>query len=117
MLRITLDRESEPVRLKLEGKMSGQSLQELQRAWNDLKGKKPTQAVVVDVADVSFIDDGGEELLRSMFRQGAELQSGPLVSVARLIVNRIKRKSSGDHEIGNGGKDAFAIRLGTDEEL
>jgi anti-anti-sigma regulatory factor len=89
MLRISLESKSEPVTLKLEGKLSGLWVGELERIWKEIIGSKP-RSVAVDLSEVTFIDPEGEKLLRGMFTRGAQLRIGPWVSVTRLIVNRIK---------------------------
>jgi len=98
MLRITANQESVPIALKLEGKISGDWVDELRRTWMKLRRNNPQRAVVVDLSEVSFIDDEGKELLGLMFRQGAELCSGPLVSMTRLILNRIEAEFDGVRE-------------------
>ena len=97
MLRITLAQESELSTLRLEGAISGPWVDELELTWSDIRGTGPGRRVVVDLSEVSFVDSEGQELLRWMFTQGAELRSGPLVSVTRLILNRIKNDSNEKH--------------------
>lgn len=80
MLRISVLNGSQAVRLKLEGKLAHEWVAEAQKAWTalvDLAGKKK---VVVDLADVSFVDDPGKELLSLFHQCGSELVgSGPMI--------------------------------------
>ena len=103
MLRITLEQELDLVTLKLEGRLAGPWVDELERSWKNIRETEPGQRVTVNLSEVSFVDPEGEELLRSMFRDGAQLQSGPSVSVTRLILYRIKHASDGTYTSLAGG--------------
>jgi hypothetical protein len=98
MLKITTDAQSDPTTLKLEGKIAGEWVNELRRTWNELRRRKLGRAMIVDLSDVSFIDEEGKQLLALMFRQGAEFRSGPLLSMTRLILNRIEQEFGGTRE-------------------
>lgn len=81
MLRISVLNGSQSARLKLEGKLAHEWVAEAQKAWAaliDVAGKKK---VTLDLADVSFVDDHGKELLTLIHRSGTELVgSGPMVT-------------------------------------
>jgi anti-anti-sigma factor len=89
MLRISLNTDAEVTVLKLEGKLSGPWVEELERTWCEATSKTAADSVVVDLSDVTYIDSGGKKLLGCLFRQGAELQNGSLMT--RFIVNQIKQ--------------------------
>jgi anti-anti-sigma regulatory factor len=108
MLRITADQESGSTSLKLEGKLSGQWVDELRRTWSEFRRMSRHRSVVVDLSEVSFIDAEGRELLGLMFRQGAELRSGPLVSMTRLILHRIEQECHESRE----SREAYAAQTG-----
>lgn len=74
MLRITSDCSSEPVRLRLEGRLAGPWVQELERCWTDLSSEQRREAVV-DLAGVTYVGDDGKVLLRNLWRQGATLHA------------------------------------------
>jgi anti-anti-sigma regulatory factor len=102
MLRITLVRELEPPTLKLEGKLSGPWVNELEHTWSEfLKEDGPARSVTVDLSDVTFINSAGEKLLRTMLQQGADLQSRSLMT--RFVLSQIKNQSNGKHTTRNGG--------------
>ena len=92
MLRISVLNGSQSARLKLEGKLAHEWVAEAQKAWAaliDIAGKKK---VVVDLADVSFVDDHGKELLTLIYRAGSELVgTGPMVTA---LIEEIHRKLS-----------------------
>lgn len=96
MLRITLVRESELPTLKLEGRLMGPWVSELEHTWSEaLKEDGPARSVTVDLSDVTFISSEGQKLLKSMLAQGADLQSRSLMS--QFIVSQIKKQSNGKH--------------------
>ncbi len=101
MLRITLLREPGPPMLKLEGKLSGPWVPELERSWNECLNEGLARPVQVDLSEVTFISTEGETLLKTMFQQGADLQSHSLMT--QFILSQIKKGSNGNHNTGNGG--------------
>ena len=107
MLRITLVQESEPPTLKLEGKLSGPWVRELQHSWSEIRGYQQPSAVAVDLTDVTFVSSEGKQLLKSMLNEGAELQSRSLMT--QFILSQIKNNSNGNHVTGNGGSDGVAL--------
>lgn len=95
MLRISWDQEASPARLRLHGKVSGPWVEELERVWDEIRTKGPH--LIVDLTEVTFVGRDGRQLLGEMLRQGAELQSGPLM---RFTIDRIRQESQ------NSGGDA-----------
>ena len=69
MLRITIDDEANPVRLKLEGRIVGPWVAELDRTWNSLSPSLGKRKLCVDLCGVSFIDREGRRVLAEMYRQ------------------------------------------------
>lgn len=102
MLKITLAPESEPRTLKLEGRLSGPWVKELERSWSRVSERAP---VAVDLSDVTFISSEGKKLLSSMLRQGADLRSNSLLT--RFILDQVKDDAQGQYKDsprnGNGG--------------
>ena len=99
MLRISFDNAAESVTVKLEGKVAGPWVDELEQTWYEFTRNKPAQSVVVDLSGVDFIDREGRKLVGWMFRQGAELQNGRLIT--QYIVDQIKHEGNGSEN--NGG--------------
>jgi hypothetical protein len=80
MLRISLINAPQATRLKLEGKLAHEWVAEMETAWAAL-GATRKKKVIVDLADVSFVDDAGKELLSRIRSAGGELvASGPMMS-------------------------------------
>lgn len=72
MLKITSEKNSDSVRLRLEGKLTGAWIQELEQAWQTIQ-QSGTVPFVVDLTGVTFVGEDGKELLKRMWRAGARL--------------------------------------------
>jgi hypothetical protein len=73
VIRITAQQESLVTRLFLEGKLSGPCVDELDKCWRTCpNGEVP---LVVDLTNVSFVDERGKELLTRMHNKGIKLFS------------------------------------------
>ncbi|HTV53993.1 MAG TPA: hypothetical protein VMI06_03680 [Terriglobia bacterium] len=93
--------ESKPLTLKLEGKLAGPWVTELEQSWNVILRNEQQRPVAIDLTDVTFISTEGKELLKSMLRQGTNLQSRSLMT--RFILSQIKNESNGNYGTRNGG--------------
>jgi hypothetical protein len=81
MLRITFLNEPGITRMKLEGKLAHEWVDEARKAWAAMSEKGCDAGIVVDLLNVSFVDDEGHQFLTEMRHAGAELMgSGPLMS-------------------------------------
>lgn len=69
MLRITIDDEANPVRLKLEGRIAGPWAAELDRAWQSLGPSLGEKKLCVDLCGVTYIDREGRRILADLYRQ------------------------------------------------
>ena len=81
MLRITIVDTPTEQRLVLYGKLVGPWIGELQRVWENLCQQLGNRRPVIDLNEVTLIDDSADQLLATMLEQGAEL-------VARGTANR-----------------------------
>lgn len=75
MLRITTYDGPESVTFKVEGRLVGPWVSELERCWKSALAGSQCLPVRVDLAAATYIDAGGRELLKQMHRQGVELQA------------------------------------------
>lgn len=81
MLRISVLNDAGITRLKLEGKLAHEWVHEARKAWARLSEMNGESEIVVDLVNVSFVDDAGHRLLAEMRHAEAELiGSGPLMS-------------------------------------
>jgi len=74
MLKITRRDEAGTAVIQVEGKLAGPWVKELESCWRSA-GVEQTQPVRVDLTAVSFIDEAGEALLRTMHRERVELRA------------------------------------------
>lgn len=85
VLKIVWVPTSEPPLLKLEGKIAGPWLEELEQVWNNIKWTAAHP--IVDLTEVTLITRAARHLLARMLRHGAVLQVTPLM---QATVERIK---------------------------
>ena len=79
MLRITIHDSSQGTTFKLEGKLAGAWVGELEQCWITANSTLHDRKLAVDLKQVSFIDAEGKGLLERMCAAGAELVAqGPL---------------------------------------
>jgi len=101
VLKITWDQHSQPALLKLDGKLIGPWVHELEHSWSEIRRRDRERAPVVDLTDVTFIDAEGKKLLGLIAREGANLRSRSLLT--RFLIDQIQRRSNEKHISGNGG--------------
>ena len=96
MLRITIEERNSSTKFRLEGKLKGEWVAELERCWIYVRNASPTSRVAVDLNNVDFVDDRGKTLLARMVSQGAELKArDPMMnSVVKQIVRRFRAPES-----------------------
>jgi hypothetical protein len=95
VIRITAQQESSATRLFLEGKLAGLCVDELDKCWQTCPSGGV--ALVVDLTNVSFVDDHGKELLARMHNRGIKLFSTSLMT--KCLIEEIENTAdqSGDH--------------------
>jgi anti-anti-sigma regulatory factor len=93
MLKITTLTNAESTTLRLEGRLAGPWVQELERCWDSTVGMMTNYPLSVDLSAVTYVDSDGKDLLKKIHRQGAKLiASGCLTS---CIVNEIVHVARG----------------------
>jgi len=70
LLRISIKKRSGSIVLKLEGKLAGAWVEQLERIW---QARDTSEKVLVDLFDVSFVDASGKDLLAQMWQAGCDL--------------------------------------------
>ena len=100
VIRITAQQESSTTRLFLEGKLAGRCVEELDKCWQACLSEEV--AVLVDLTNVSFVDDHGKELLARMHNKGIKLFSTSLMT--KCLIEEIENTpdQSGDHISSRG---------------
>ena len=89
MLRITVEVGARVLKIRIEGKLSGPSLRELEECWQGSLALPPDLVRHVDLTGVTFIDAAGRSCLTAMHRQGAEFIAADCVT--KEIVAEIAR--------------------------
>jgi hypothetical protein len=95
VIRITTQQESSATRLFLEGKLAGPCVDELDKCWQTCPSDEV--ALLVDLTNVSFVDDHGKELLARMHKRGIKLFSTSLMT--KCLIEEIENTvtKGGDH--------------------
>ncbi len=97
MLRITIQKDSNPRRLDLAGKLAGDWVAETEHAWQAVRHGKPIE---VDLTQVTSVDDAGRSLLKKMVRSGVRLIARGLEMTA--LVEEIKASAVAGQRRRNG---------------
>jgi anti-anti-sigma regulatory factor len=89
MLKITLHDSARELRLKLEGRLSGLWVQELEQVWKTARSTTHDRKTVLDLGEVDFVDPAAESLLARMHAEGVELVA--VTPLIRAVVREICR--------------------------
>jgi anti-anti-sigma regulatory factor len=73
MLRVKIQPTADGTTLKLEGKLGGSWVQNLERLWQHARENALYRPVRVDLTSVLFVDQDGKRVLEGMHEDGAEL--------------------------------------------
>jgi hypothetical protein len=88
MLRIHVEKGPRRVRIRLEGKLVGPWVKELERCWQCALSRVPSSAVTVELEELTFIDSEAQTLLTAICRSGAQLRARG--ALCRFVVERIQ---------------------------
>jgi hypothetical protein len=88
MLKITVVKTPTEERLVLYGKLVGPWIGALQNVWENLLPQLGNRRPVVDLNDVTLIDDSADALLAAMLGRGAELVASGLAN--RWLIEALK---------------------------
>ncbi len=82
MLRITANDNPRVLTFRLEGRLEGLWVHELDQCWRSLveNGSEPT--VCVDLTGVTYVDAAGKARLARMYEQGAQFIAGDCLTKA-----------------------------------
>lgn len=88
MLKITFKDTRESTTFKLEGKLSGPWVEELERTWTE-HSSRASENVIIDLSDVTFIDSEGKKLLARMVDKGVCFEGTQLMT--QYVIDEITR--------------------------
>lgn len=86
MFKITTRQDGKTTRLMIEGRLAGPWVAELESCWHATPGP-PDGGLLVDLTEVTFIDQDGKDLLSRMWQGGARLHAAGCLT--RCIVEEI----------------------------
>ena len=95
MLRITIDKNVRATTLRVEGRLTGLWVGELERAWRAVATDSAAGRVAVDLTDVTFVAEEGKQLLETMYAEGVKLKASGCVT--RRLVEEIGHSFSRTH--------------------
>jgi outer membrane protein len=107
MLRITTTDHEGRVTLKLEGKLSGPWVEELERCWR--ASTHLQKELVVDLSGVTFVDAAGKKLLGSIASAGGQLIGSGLIP--KSLVDEICAEKAAAKSGKGGVKEEVAHLL------
>jgi anti-anti-sigma regulatory factor len=87
MLKITVEKNSRSTVLRVEGRLTGPWVDELERTWRSVTSGPADGLVSVDLTDVTFVGEQGKQLLETMYGEGAKLKACGCVT--RRLVDEI----------------------------
>lgn len=90
MLRITANDSPRALTFRLEGRLEGPWVGELERCWRGMLDEPGRTTVCVDLTGVTYIDASGKARLAEMHDQGAEFIAGDCATkalVAEIVGN------------------------------
>ena len=73
MFRVTYSDTADGQSWSLHGRLAGPWVDELRSCWKHTRDRAPLAHAIVDLKEVTFIDEAGETLLAEMRSAGAEL--------------------------------------------
>lgn len=84
MLRIRVEDQPKDTTLYVEGKLSGDWVDELRRVWTSVRNESPGKQTIVNITSVRAVDSTGRKLLSQMHGWGTRLDGnglmiGPLI--------------------------------------
>jgi anti-anti-sigma regulatory factor len=91
MLKITNDGTASEQRWILCGQLSGPWVEEFRSIWEGSRGKSNGEPCIVDLSEVTSIDEAGETLLRTMKQNGVHFVARGVDM--RHILNHLRSKS------------------------
>ncbi len=88
MLRISITKNANNTSLRLEGRLTGPWVGELERAWRAVAAESTNGRASVDLTDVTFVGEDGKRLLETLYGEGAKLKAASCAT--RRLVDEIE---------------------------
>ena len=91
MLKITITNTASVERWILQGRLVAPWVDELKTSWKRARRAIQSRRCIVNLDEVTFIDKGGERVLRSMSKQGAKLVASDVY--VKHVLDRLRGDS------------------------
>jgi len=91
MVRVTTEEEVGEVRMKIEGRLAGSDVNDVQAHWQAITAAREHSSILIDLSGVTFVDEAGKRLLAEMNRQGDKFVASGLLTKA--IIEEVSRES------------------------
>lgn len=92
MFRVSYSDTPEGQRWCLHGRLTIPWVEDLRSHWQSIRERAPLAHAVVDLKEVTFIDQAGERLLGEMKRSGAELIAAGVAN--RYLIETLENPTS-----------------------
>lgn len=103
MLRITAADEPRVLSFRLEGRLEGPWVDELEHCWHGMVARVGTPRLRVDLTGVTFVDAAGKAQLAAMHRQGAEFITGDCLTTAIVVeIGEMAEDAAGSEQLADG---------------
>jgi anti-anti-sigma regulatory factor len=93
MLRIHVEEQGNSATIRLEGKLVGEWVEELERCCEHELAQGRERTLTIELEAVSFVDEPGQSLLRQLHRAGAKLRAKGALS--SYLVEQIQKHQAG----------------------
>jgi hypothetical protein len=101
LIRISKIHEGSKLHLFVEGTLSDGWVEALETSWLEARSQLNDEPLRVDLSDITYVDDGGRELLARMIRCGVELRATGIMT--RAVVEEIKEMIAREGCDASGG--------------
>ena len=109
MLTITIQPTSDGTTFKLDGKVVGPGVQNLERLWRHAREHALHRTVRVDLTSVLLVDRDGKRVLKWMYEDGAELMAKDSV-MKSVIENGDEWDKVNGNSLGAVGRKQKEVR-------
>jgi len=92
MLKITITNTPKEELWTLQGRLVAPWVKELKATWKKARPSAQGRKCIVNLDEVTFIDQSGERMLRCMCNQGARFVAGDVY--VKHVLDRLRRKSN-----------------------
>ena len=112
MLRVSYSDTADGQRWSLCGRLAGPWVDELRSCWRQARERAPRAAAIVDLKDVTFVDEAGQRLLAEMQAAGtgfiaAGVENKHLVAALRNTDKRLPERRAVRLSASWGGPKAI----------